>query len=187
MSGAAFARHIAAEAARHVPLRAGRSGVLREYWADAAAVAWLRHICGRPTPEENPAAAAFSWHTHTDDARLTLDDPILGIHVRGVDPIALAEGVETLGEWTSALIPQAMAACDATGAAIETLLPRLLKQMVMTRVGQWPPGVTFAPSDTEAEARPAPLRAQDLRQAQAQLEVQDHRAILPVRSRRPAA
>jgi hypothetical protein len=80
-----------------------------------------------------------------------------------------------------------MAACDATGAAIETLLPRLLKQMVMTRVGQWPPGVTFAPSDTEAEARPAPLRAQDLRQAQAQLEVQDHRAILPVRSRRPAA
>lgn len=177
MAGAALALHIAAEEARRLPLRAGHAGTLREVWADAAAVAWLRHMAGLSE------SAAFTWHAEADGARLALDAPVLGVKIRGVDAVALAEGLEALGDLLSAVTPDAMAEAETTGSAFEALLPAHLKRAVMAEVGHWPPGVSFAPAEGPAEARPKGLGADALRQAQATLEVQDHRAVIPVRVR----
>ncbi|WP_404384752.1 hypothetical protein [Caenispirillum salinarum] len=183
MTGAATALHVAAEDARRLPLRRGRHGTLREVWADAAAVAWLRHMAGLPDPADDPGGAALAWHAEADGGRLALDAPVLGVHVRGVDPVALAEGLEALGDLASTVTPEAMAEAEATGGAFEALLPAHLRRAVMAAVGCWPPGVSFAPAEAAAEARPRPLDVDSHRQAQATLEVQDHRPVIPVRSR----
>ncbi|EKV28241.1 hypothetical protein C882_1242 [Caenispirillum salinarum AK4] len=187
MTGAATALPIAAEDARRLSLRCGLRGTLREFWADAAAVGWLRHMAGLPDPADDPGGAAFAWHAEAGGGRLALDAPMLGVQVRGVDPVALAEGLEALGHLASAVTPEAMAEAEATGGAFEALLPAHLRRAVMTGVGHWPPGVSFAPAGAAAEARPLPLDADAHRQAQATLEVQDHRPVIPVRSRGPDA
>lgn len=175
--------HIAAEAARAVPLRRGQAGVLREFWADAPAIAWLRHMAGLADPADDPAAAVFSWHADADGAQLVLDTPVLGVWVRGVDTTALAEGLEALGDLLSRVTPAAMAEAETSGVDFQVVLPQHLKRAVIAEIGKWPPGVSFSPADATAEAQPKALDADTFRQAQATLDVQDHRAVIPVRAR----
>lgn len=173
---------VVGDAARNISPRIGLAGSLREHWTDAEAVAWLRHMAGLPAPIDDPVGA-FTWHTEGNGARLALDSPVLGIHVRGVDTVALAEGVEALGDMLSAVTPAAMAEAETTGTDFESLLPIHLKRAVISRVGQWPPGVSYAPAEGPAEARPRSLDTEGHRQAQATLEVQDHRSVIPIRAR----
>lgn len=170
---------IAARLAREVTLGRGLAGSLWESWADPAAVAYLRHLAALPDPELEPGRGVFTWQATGD--LLVLDTPLLGVIVRGVDAVALAEGLEELGTLASAVTPAAMQQAEREGGDLETLLPVHLRQAVATQVGRWPPGVSYALAEGEALAGLCPLDAGPLRQAQAVVEVQDHRNVIPIR------
>lgn len=176
---AASALAVTARLVRDLRCARGEAGTLWEAWADPAAVGYLRHMAGLPDPEEDPAAPRFAWHA--DGERLVLDQPLLGVTVRGVDAVALAEGIEDLGTFLSTVTPAAVAEAERTGAAMEALLPRLLARAVAAGVADWAPGVSYGLAEDLAEARPRPLDAARLRQSQATLEVQDHRNVIPIR------
>ncbi|GAA0591831.1 hypothetical protein [Caenispirillum bisanense] len=170
---------IAARLARALTLARGEAGCLWETWADPAAIAFLRHLSGLPDADDDPEAAAFLWRAEAD--LLVLDRPLLGITVRGIDPIALAEGLEDLGTLASTALPQAAQQAERSGAELAAVLPQVLRQAVAAAVRQAAPGVSYAVADDGAEAVLRPLDAGRLRQAQATVEVQDHRNVIPIR------
>lgn len=170
---------IAARLARALPLAHGEAGCLWETWADPAAIALLRHLSGLPDADDDPEAAAFLWRAEA--GLLVLDQPLLGITVRGIDSIALAEGLEDLGTLVSATLPDAARQAEDSGAELATVLPRVLRQAVAAALPQWAPGVSYAVADDRAEATLRPLDAGRLRQSQATVEVQDHRSVIPIR------
>lgn len=179
MTGNAFSIATAARLAREVTLRRGEAGSLWECWADPAAVAYLRHVAGLPDPEDDPPAGTFRWRASGD--LMELEAPLLGVVVRGVDPAALAEGLEDLGTLASAVTPVAHQEAERTGGDLEPLLAAHLRQAVAARVAQWAPGVSYALAEGEAVVELRPLDARPLRQTQASPEVQDHRNVIPIR------
>lgn len=181
MTGNAFTIAMAARLARDMSLVRGEAGCLWESWADPAAIAYLRHMAGRPDPESDAAAGAFTWHAAGDG--LAVEGALLGVIVRGIDPVALAEGLEELGVLASAVTPAAAQEAGRTGTELEPLLARHLRQAVATQVGRWPPGVSYALAEGGGIAEIRPLDARPLRQAQADAAagMQDHRKVVPIR------
>lgn len=187
-ASAASAILLSARLSRGLTCRRGDRGTLWECWADPPAIAYLRQMAGLASPEDDPAAPGFAWHANGD--WLELDSPVLGVVVRGVDTVALAEAIEDLGTFTSDATPAAVAEATRTGADFASVLPAVLLRAVTGAVARWAPGVSyaFAPdrtSSTGSGDRTADV-AERLREEQSTPEVRDHRNVIPIRGpRRP--
>lgn len=179
VSSAASALNLCARMTRDLRCQRGERGTLWESWADSAAVAYLRHLAGMDTPAPGDDAGGFSWHV--EGRWLVLDQAMLGVVVRGVDSIALAEGLEDLGTFASDVAPTAVAEAERTGLDLEACLPRALQRVVMIRRDCWAPGVSYRLAEGVAEARMTPPDVDAFREAQAAIEVQDHRNVIPIR------